>query len=34
VIEKKNLILADDRLNITSDIMKLLNSKIKSVKLD
>ena len=34
VIDKKNLILADDRLNITSDIMKLLNSKIKSVKLD
>ena len=34
VIDKKNLILADDRLNITSDIMKLLNAKIKSVKLD
>ena len=34
VIDKKNLILADERLNITSDIMKLLNAKIKSVKLD
>ena len=34
VIDKKNLILADDKLNITSDIMKLLNAKIKSVKLD
>ena len=34
VIDKKNLILADDRLNITDDIMKLLNAKIKSVKLN
>ena len=34
VIDKKNLILADERLDITSDIMKLLNAKIKSVKLD
>ena len=34
VIDKKNLILADDKLNITSDIMKLLNAKIKSVKLN
>tara|TARA_B100001063_G_C16467779_1_gene406374 strand:- start:57 stop:578 length:522 start_codon:yes stop_codon:yes gene_type:complete len=34
VINKKNLILADEKLNITDDIMKLLNDKIKSVKLD
>ena len=34
VIDKKNLILADERLDITNDIMKLLNAKIKSVKLD
>ena len=34
VINKKNLILADEKLNITKDVMKLLNDKIKSVKLD
>ncbi len=34
VLNKKNLILADEKLNITNDIMKLVNSKIKSVKLD
>ena len=34
VIDKKNLILADEKLDITSDIMKLLNAKIKSVKLN
>lgn len=34
VIDKKDLILADERLDITNDIMKLLNAKIKSVKLD
>ena len=34
VIDKKNLILADEKLDITSDIMKSLNAKIKSVKLD
>ena len=34
VINKKNIILADEKLNITNDIMKLVNAKIKSVKLD
>ena len=34
VIDKKDIILADERLDITNDIMKLLNAKIKSVKLD
>tara|TARA_B100001559_G_scaffold317383_1_gene322511 strand:- start:40 stop:561 length:522 start_codon:yes stop_codon:yes gene_type:complete len=34
VINKKNLILADEKLDITNDVMKLLNDKIKSVKLD
>ena len=34
VINKKDLILADEKLDITNDIMKLLNEKIKSIKLD
>ena len=34
VLNKKDLILADEKLNITNDIMKLVNAKIKSVKLD
>ena len=33
VIDKKNLLLADDRLDITKDIMGLLNNKIKSISL-
>ena len=34
VLNKKDLILADERLDITNDVMALLNKKIKSVKLD
>ena len=34
VINRKNIILADEKLDITNDIMKLVNAKIKSVKLD
>ncbi len=34
VLNKKDLILADNKLDITKDIMALLNEKIKSVKLD
>ena len=34
VINKKNLILADEKLDITNDVMVLLNAKIKSVSLD
>lgn len=34
VIDKKNLVMADDNLNITNDIIKLLNSKLKTIKLN
>ena len=34
VLNKKDLILADDKLEITNEIMTLLNEKIKSVKLN
>ena len=33
VIDKKNLLLADENLDITKDIIKLLNSKLKSISL-
>ena len=32
VIDKKNLLLADDNLDITKDIIALLNKKLKSIK--
>ena len=32
VIDKKNLLLADDKLDITKDIMLLLNKKLKTIK--
>ena len=34
VIDKKNIILADEKLDITDDIMKALNAKLKSIKLN
>ena len=34
IIDKKNLLLADKKLDITKEITNLLNQKIKSVKLD
>tara|TARA_B100000676_G_C17557622_1_gene570579 strand:- start:30 stop:551 length:522 start_codon:yes stop_codon:yes gene_type:complete len=34
VIDKKNIILADERLDVTDDIMKALNAKLKSIKLN
>ena len=34
VVDKKNIILADEKLNITDDIIKLLNSKLKTIKLN
>ena len=34
VIDKKNLLLADDSLDITKDIMALLNKNLKSIKLN
>ena len=33
-IDKKNIILADEKLDITNDILKLLNGKLKSIKID
>ena len=33
VIDKKSLLLADESLNITKDIMSLLNDKLKSINL-
>ena len=34
VVDKKSLLLADENLNITSEIMDLLNKKLKSVNLN
>ena len=34
VVDKKSLLLADENLNITKDIMSLLNKKLKSVNLE
>ena len=34
VLEKKSILLADENLDITQDIVKKLNSKLKSIKLD
>ncbi len=34
VVDKKSLLLADENLNITKDIMNILNSKLKSIKLN
>ena len=32
VLDKKSILLADENLNITKDIMKILNQKLKSIK--
>ena len=34
VIDNKNLLVAEDSLDITKDIMALLNNKLKSIKLN
>ena len=34
VIDKKSLLLADDNLNITKEIMDRLNKQLKSIKLN
>ena len=34
VIDKKSILLADDKLDITKEIVKLLNNKLKSIKLN
>ena len=34
VVDKKSLLLADENLDITKDIMGILNKKLKSIKLN
>ena len=34
VVDKKSLLLADQNLDITKDIMQRLNKKLKTIKLD
>ena len=34
VLDKKNILLADENLDITKDIISLLNKKIKSINLN
>ena len=34
VIDRKNIILADKNLDITKEIVEILNKKLKSVKLN
>ena len=34
VVDKKSLLLADENLDITKDIMNLLNKKLKSINLN
>ena len=34
VVDKKNIILADEKLDITKEIMQALNAKLKSIKLN
>ena len=34
VLDKKSMLLADESLDITQDIIKRLNDKIKSIKLN
>ena len=33
IIDKKSLLLADERLNVTDDIIKILNKQLKSIDL-
>ena len=34
IVDKKSLLLADENLDLTQEIIKVLNSKLKSIKLD
>ena len=34
IVDKKDVLLADENLDITKDIIALLNKKLKSIKLD
>ena len=34
IVDKKSILLADESLDVTKEIIKLLNSKLKSIKLN
>ena len=34
IVDKKSLLLADEKFDVTEDIMALLNKKLKSIKLN
>ena len=34
IVDKKSILLADENLDITNEIIKLLNEKLKSIKLN
>ena len=34
VVDRKSLLMADENLNITKDIMSILNKSLKSIQLD
>ena len=34
VVDNKSILLADENLNITNDIIKILNKQLKSIKLN
>ena len=34
VIDKKSILLADENLDLTDEIITILNNKLKSIKLD
>ena len=34
ILDKKEIVLADEKLNITQEITNLLNKKIQTIKLD
>ncbi len=34
IVDKKSILLADEKLDVTKDIIKILNSKLKSIKLN
>ena len=34
IVDKKSILLADETLDVTKDIIKILNNKLKSIKLN
>ena len=34
ILDKKSILLADENLNITDEIIKILNQNLKSIKID